>query len=241
MSTSTPTLPNPRVLFLCAHPDDVEAHAGGSVARWVAEGWSVRLVFFTSGDKGSDDPVADPAALVAQREAEQRRAAAILGVSDIAFLRYGDGDLATLPAELAKRVTAEIRRYRPHRIVTHDPYAGPPDYRTYQLHPDHRALGFAVLDAVYFRAPGPLFYPKQVQAGLHPHRTAELFLIMGNHVDHYVEIAQTFDQKLAALRAHDSQWGQHPDLERMFRARAEHYGRAGNLPLAEAFKRLVPN
>jgi len=90
-----------RILFLCAHPDDVEAHAGGAVSDWTAQGYSVRFVFFTSGDKGSDDPATDPQALMQQREDEQRWAATILGVSDVEFLRFADGSLATIPALLA--------------------------------------------------------------------------------------------------------------------------------------------
>lgn len=231
---------NKQVLVICAHPDDAEAHAGGTVAAWVKEGWTVRYIVFTSGDKGTDDPNIRPETLVTLREAEQRKAATILGVADVEFLGYGDGELSQKRTELAEVTTERIRRYRPQRVMTHDPYAGPPDYLTYQLHPDHRALGFAVLDVVYFRAPGPLFHPEQIQMGLRPHRVSELYLLMGNHVDFYVDIAQTFEKKLAALLAHHSQWGHHPDLEGMFRARAERYGCAGNLALAEAFKRLVP-
>ncbi len=228
------------VLVLCAHPDDAEAHASGTVAAWVKEGWTVRYIVFTSGDKGSDAPNIRSEALAALREQEQRAAAAILGVEEVTFLRYGDGELSQKSLESTEVVTKLLRRYRPRRVMSLDPYAGPPDYLTYQLHPDHRALGFAVLDAVYFRAPGPLFYPEQIQAGLRPHRVAELYLFMGNHIDFYVDISQTFEQKLAALQAHNSQWGHHPDLEGMFRQRAVKLGQAGGYGLAEAFKRLIP-
>ncbi|MBC8446700.1 MAG: PIG-L family deacetylase [Chloroflexi bacterium] len=230
-----------RVLVLVAHPDDADVHAGGTIARWAREGWTIHYVVFTSGDKGSDDPTMTPEALVALREAEQRRAAEILGVQGVSFLRYGDGDLPWLGREVTEVVTRLIREYRPQVVMTHDPYAGPSRYLTYQLHPDHRALGFAVIDAVYFRATGPLFYPEQIAAGLSPHRVSELYLFMGDHVDVYVDISQTFEQKLAAIRAHVSQWGSHPDLEGFFRRRAEGLGTAQGLPLAEAFKRLIPN
>lgn len=69
---------------------------------------------------------------------------------------------------------------------------------------------------------------------------AELFLIMGDHIDHFVDISLTFGRKVAAVRAHASQWGRHPDLEGFLRRRAEAVGAARGIPLAEAFKRLVP-
>ena len=55
-------LPTPdRVLVVAAHPDDIEFGAAGTVARWVGEGAEVRYLVMTRGDKGSDDPSADPA------------------------------------------------------------------------------------------------------------------------------------------------------------------------------------
>lgn len=97
-----------------------------------------------------------------------------------------------------------------------------------------------MIDAVYFRAPGPLYYPAHAAAGLAPHRVGELLLIMGEHIDHIVDITATFDRKVRAVRAHASQWGKHPDLEGLLRRRAEGMGRGAGVDLAEGFKRLVP-
>ena len=227
-----------RVLVMTAHPDDADVHAGGAVARWVDEGHEVHYLLFTSGDKGHDDPAMTPDELIALRRGEQRAAAAILGVPRLTFLDYEDGGLSTLGPELAATATRLIRAEQPDLVLTHDPFGGAPRYASYQLHPDHRALGHAVLDAVYFRAPGPLYYPDQITEGLRPHRVREVWLIMGDHADHAVEISGTIARKIAAIRAHASQWGRHPDLEGFVRRRAETSGAVHGLALAETFKRL---
>ncbi len=229
-----------RILALVAHPDDADVHAGGTLARWVDEGHDVRVLTLTSGDKGHDDPAMTRQKLVTLRQAEQRAAARSLGVQQVTFLDFEDGELASAGPRLAEELTRWIRTERPDSVLTLDPYAGAPRYATYQLHPDHRAVGFAVLDAVYFRAPGPLYYPAHRADRLVPHRVREVWLIMGDHHDEVVDITRTFERKLEAVRAHASQWGKHPDLEGFLRHRAEEIGRPHGIPLGEAFKRLVP-
>jgi LmbE family N-acetylglucosaminyl deacetylase len=229
-----------RVLVLTAHPDDAEVHAGGTIARWIDEGHHVQLVIATGGDKGHDDPAMTPQHVAELRAAEQGRAAEILGIGPVTFLDYEDGELAWAGPRLVEDLTRLVRLVRPDIVLSLDPYGGAPRYATYQLHPDHRALGCAVIDAVCFRAPGPLYYPAHHRAGLAAHRVAELWLAMGDHHDHAVDITPTFARKIAAVRAHASQWGTHPDLEGFLRQRAERTGAVHSLPLAEGFKRLLP-
>lgn len=229
-----------RVLLVTAHPDDADMHAGGTIARWVDDGHEVWSVIATSGDKGHDDPTMSREQLLALRRAEQHRAAETLGVQHVSFLDYEDGELAWAGPPLAEDITRAIREVRPAIVLTHDPHAGAPRYATYQLHPDHRAVGFAAIDAVYFRAPGPLYYPAHAAAGLRPHRVAEVLLIMGDHHDHFVDISGTFMRKVDAVRAHVSQWGRHPDLEGFMRTREQRTGEPHGIALAEAFKRLTP-
>jgi LmbE family N-acetylglucosaminyl deacetylase len=88
-------------------------------------------------------------------------------------------------------------------------------------HSDHRAVGGAVVDASYFRAPGPLYHPEHGRQGLAPHRVRELLLIMSDHADHVVDIAATFERKVRAVGAHVSQFGKHPDLEGFLRGLGE--------------------
>jgi LmbE family N-acetylglucosaminyl deacetylase len=230
-----------RILLITAHPDDADVHAGGTIARWVEEGHDVHSVIATSGDKGHDDASMKREDVIALRQREQRRAAETLGIERVTFLNYEDGELAWAGPKLHAELTALIRIERPDLVVTHDPFAGPPRYVTYQLHPDHRAVGSAVIDVVYFRATGPLYYPEHLAAGLAPHRVAEVLLIMGDTLDYFVDIAGTFTRKVDAVRAHASQWGKHPDLESFLRLRAQRLGEPHGLQLAEGFKRLLPS
>ena len=74
------------VLVVTPHPDDAEGGAGGTMARWAAEGRKVVLVVCTNGDKGTSDRSFTPAKLAETREKEQRAAAKVLGLSDVVFL-----------------------------------------------------------------------------------------------------------------------------------------------------------
>jgi LmbE family N-acetylglucosaminyl deacetylase len=230
---------NRRILVMTAHPDDADIMAGGSMARWVDDGDDVHLVLFTRGDKGHDDPAMTSQRVAALRETEQRAAAAVLGVRRLTFLDFADGELAWAARDLAETATRLIRQERPDTVVTHDPFGGAPGYREPQMHPDHRAVGAAVVDACYFRAAGPLFYPEQATAGAAPHRVREILLIMTDHADHAVDIGAAFDRKVRAVRAHASQFDRHPDVEGFLRQLGQRAGAPWNLPLAESFKRLT--
>lgn len=231
--------PRRRILVATAHPDDADIMAGGTVARWLDEGHEVHSLIFTRGDKGHDDPGMTLERVAALREAEQRAAAAILGGPRLTFLDFVDGELAWSGPSLAEVATRLIRQERPDIVVTHDPYGGSPGYREPQLHPDHRAVGLAVVEACYFRAPGPLFYPAHGTAGLTPHRVNEILMIMSDNIDHVVDISGTFERKVRAVRMHATQFGKHPDVEGFLRRLAERAGGAHNLPLAEGFKQLT--
>ncbi|MGH2392545.1 MAG: PIG-L deacetylase family protein, partial [Candidatus Limnocylindria bacterium] len=224
---------------MTAHPDDADIMAGGTVAQWIDEGRDVHAVIFTRGDKGHDDPAMTRERVAALREVEQRAAAAILGVSGPIFLDFADGELAWAGPQLAETATRLIRQWRPDTVVTHDPYGGAPRYWEPQLHPDHRAVGLAAVEACYFRAPGPLYYPAHREAGLAPHRVSEILLIMSDHNDYFIDIAATFDRKVSAVREHGSQFSKHPDLEGFLRRLATRAGGSADLLLAEGFKRIA--
>jgi LmbE family N-acetylglucosaminyl deacetylase len=229
-----------RILVITAHPDDADVHAGGTIAHWADEGHEVHSAILTRGDKGHADPHMTPETVAALREAEQRAAAEILGVARLTFLGYGDGDLTWAGPPLTEDLTHLIRVERPDIVVTHDPFAGAPGYRQFQLHPDHRAVGTAALDALVNRAPGPLFYPAHGAQGIRPHRVGEILLIMGDHLDHVVDITATFERKVRAVLAHASQFGHRRDFPGFLRRWAERVGEPSRRALAEGFKRLVP-
>lgn len=186
----------PSALAVGAHPDDVEFGCGGTLAKWAAAGCVVHHLVLTDGSKGTWDPSADTAALVATRQREQRAAAAALGATgEVVFLGQVDGELEATAAARAQ-VCAVIRRLRPHVVLGHDPW------KRYRLHPDHRAAGWLVCDAVV-AARDPHFFPEQ---GLAPHRPGALLLWEADEVNHAEDIGPGLDAKLAALEAHASQF-----------------------------------
>jgi LmbE family N-acetylglucosaminyl deacetylase len=104
-----------RILLATAHPDDADIMAGGTVARWVDEGHEVNAVIFTRGDKGHDDPTMTSEAVAELREAEQRAAATILGISRLTFLDFADGELAWAGPDQAARSLAPAKAGRSRR------------------------------------------------------------------------------------------------------------------------------
>jgi len=192
----TVDLPTPtRVLAVGAHPDDIEFGCGATLAKWSAAGAEVHLLVLTDGAKGTWDPDADPAALAATRVREQDDARRLLGAFAVHHTDYVDGELVDGPAE-REAVCAVIRRTRPTVLLTHDPW------KRYRLHPDHRAAGFLVLDAVV-AARDPHFFPAQ---GLAPHRPDLVLLFEAEEGDHYERVGSTVTTKAEALLAHRSQW-----------------------------------
>jgi LmbE family N-acetylglucosaminyl deacetylase len=227
-----------RVLVIMAHPDDAEIQCGGSVARLVQARKAVTYVLCTSGNRGTAPLEVTPAELAEIRQAEQRAAAAVLGVEDVIFLPHDDGDLAFRLPELRRQLVALLRQHRPQIVFTHDPFAGLDNYEVCYLHPDHRAVGEAAVQAAFFCAPGPLFYPDQLADGLAPHKPMALCLAMSDRPDLFVDISDTFEAKVDAIARHASQWGGHPDLTDVFQQMAERAGHEQGLSLAESFKVL---
>jgi LmbE family N-acetylglucosaminyl deacetylase len=192
------------VMGIFAHPDDPEFFCGGTFAKWAAEGWHIVFVLATSGDKGSSDLSISSEQLVAIREAEERAAAARLGVSEVIFLRFPDGEL--LPTlDLRRQLVRLIRLKRPDIVVTNDPTARWYDSR-YINHPDHRAIGDAALDAVSPAAHLHLIFPELYQVeGLAPHRVKQVYLCGAQEPNAKVDVTDHLETKIAALREHKSQ------------------------------------
>lgn len=227
-----------KIAVIMAHPDDAEFMCAGSVAKWVREGHEVVYVLMTSGDKGSDDPSMTGEMLMAMREAEQREACRILGVSDVVFMRYPD---AMIVADLDTRrdMVRVLRRLKPDRVVCQDPtvrYFG----EGYINHPDHRATADAVLDAVYPAARDRMTFPELLGEGLEPHKVREVYLMAAGEPNLYIDITDTIDIKLDALRAHASQMNGWDPEEEVTKWSAED-GQKANPPVAHAedFRRFV--
>jgi len=239
------TLPTPeRVLTIGAHCDDAEFGAGGTLAKWAEAGAEISMLIVTDGSKGTWDPDQNPAELIESRRSEQHAAAEALGATgEIGFLDYVDGEL-TNDRTLREQISLWIRRLRPDVVLTFDPW------KRYMLHPDHRAIGWAVVDGVV-AARDHLFFPDQLRDGVTKHRPQALLLFVPDEADHFEDIGSSFDTKIRALLCHSSQG--HTTMgdahhsadarelfEKKIRQWSEEVGRAAGLELAEAFKLIRP-
>lgn len=224
------------VLVVTAHPDDVDFGAGGTIATWTAEGIEVVYCIVTDGAAGTSDPTIDLSKLAEIRQDEQRKAAAEVGVGDVRFLGYPDGQLE-VTAEVRRDITRVIRAVRPSRVVCQSPERNWERIRA--SHPDHLAAGEATIQAVYPDARNPYAHPELLAEGLEPHVVDELWLMASPRAAHGVEITGTFERKLAALRCHRSQVGDGEQLEELIRpwaaATATSLG-LGEGKLAEGFQ-----
>jgi LmbE family N-acetylglucosaminyl deacetylase len=220
-----------RALAIFAHPDDPEVACAGTLARWVAAGCEAHLVIANAGDKGN--PTTDLQDLARVRHGEAEQAARVLGLASLKSLSYPDGELENT-IELRNKLIALIRATRPDVVIAPDPTAvffGD----SYVNHHDHRALGWGVLDIIGSMAGAALYVP---EAGL-PHQVSTLLLAGTLEPDTWVDIGETLEAKLAALRCHASQLaGGDEVVADLMEARAADAGRAAGVRYAEGFRRL---
>lgn len=221
-----------RILVVVAHPDDAEFGCGGSVAGWTAGGSEVSYCLLTNGNRGSDDPAMTPERLARIREDEQRAAARALGVRDVAFLGYPDGELEDT-REARRDVVRAIRRARPDRVVCQSPF---PSLNPYSGHRDHRHAGRLALDAVYPYARDRLHFPEVLAEGYAPYKVREVYLMGHGEPDVIVDITRTMEAKLRALRCHVSQVKDFAGVEGRVRERAADLGKPHGYTYAEAFR-----
>jgi LmbE family N-acetylglucosaminyl deacetylase len=230
--------PHPqRVLVICAHPDDPEFGAAGTVACWTESGAEVIYVIVTDGSKGSSAPEMTREELIDIRAAEQRAAASILGVSEIIFLGYPDGQVYNT-SELRGDIVRQIRLHKPDIVVTHDPTTRIIN-NAYLNHPDHRAVGDTVLDAIFPLARDRLNFPEHEEEGLTPHNVLDIFLIFTNEPNYWVDVSKTMDKMIAALQEHRSQVADPEELENRLRERARKRAEKVSFEYAEHFRRVT--
>jgi len=129
-----------RVLAIGAHPDDLECHCGGTLARYVAEGHEVVMCHASAGNHGAEGELG--ARLAAMRTEEARKAAALAG-ADHVTLGLSDGGIRGEDAEQRRAVEELAREAAPDVVITHSAA----DY-----HPDHRELHRLVIDGVHLAA-----------------------------------------------------------------------------------------
>lgn len=227
------------ILAVGAHPDDMDFGASGTVAEWVKEGAEAYYLIVTDGSKGSDDPKMTEEQLVKIRRQEQKKAGEILGLKKVFFLDYKDTEL-TVTQRLKEDIVRIIRQVKPTIVITMDPAFYYSSSMGFVNHSDHRAVGIAVMDAVYPLARDRLTFPSLAAEGLRPWKTKELmFVSFSDQPELVVDISKTIDKKMQALKAHTSQVGDIVAVEDRLRERGKLLGKQYGYEFAEGFTKLV--
>lgn len=193
------------ILVILAHPDDPEFFCGGTLAKWAHSGHNINYLLLTCGDKGfnpTTQPDMTPERLCGIRHQEQAEAAKVIGANPPLFLDLPDGYL-TPSLDLRRDIVREIRRYKPDILVTCDPQNL---FALYGInHPDHRACGQVVLDAVFPAAGNPTYFPDLLAQGFEPHMPKEIWCSLTNQPNTEVDVTETWDVKIQAILKHTTQ------------------------------------
>jgi LmbE family N-acetylglucosaminyl deacetylase len=220
-------------MAIVAHPDDIEFSCSGTLARWARAGARISYVLCTSGDVGIDSPGMTREEATVIREVEQSEAARIVGAEEVVFIREPDG-LLQPTLDLRRRLVREIRRFRPEVVITGDPtivWAGD----SYINHPDHRAAATAALDATFPAAGQPNLFQDLEEEGFKAHKPRKVYVTSWDGADVFVNIEETIDVKVSALRAHKSQMKDWDPDERIRQWAAER-GKGKEMAYAEGFR-----
>lgn len=185
------------ILVVVAHPDDAESFCGGTIPRLVQGSNRVTLVVCTNGDRGSHDRGLRPTDLISMRRHEQEQARQLLGIQEVIWLGYRDGELANI-TDLRERLIRLIRQHQPDIILTFDPW------KHYEFHPDHRAVGFTTVEARML-ADLPWVCPEFTLEGIPPWHAQEMYLFAPQEPNYWVDIAETLELKVQSRLAHRSQ------------------------------------
>jgi len=185
------------VLAAGAHPDDIDICCAGTLARYVNEGHKVFISITCKGNAGTLEKSA--VEIVKIRQAEAERSAAKIGATLI-MLGFGDAELVHDKASLATFIDL-VRRTRPDVIITH-----PREEEDW--HNDHMLTRRLIMDASIWATHHNLwvkseFPPSEVTPSLFYFDMSSSGL--RDRPSHYVDITDTFDKKIEALKQHQSQ------------------------------------
>ncbi|HLI89583.1 MAG TPA: PIG-L deacetylase family protein [Ktedonobacteraceae bacterium] len=245
------TTPDYEAMVIGAHPDDDDFGAAATSALWAKQGKKVVWVVMTDGTEGSEIPGVNSVEFMLTREQEQRMACEVLGVQAVEFLRFPDGHL-TNNDETRRAVVRLIRQYRPRIVVTHDPsqhiFGPDPDEKPndtgYLNHPDHRATGNIVLDAIFPAVGNPRSYRELLTEGLLPYRVHEVYLFHTAQTNTYIDVSETIELKEKALQCHVTQFGPNASMKERLLERAAAVAKEAkekkglDMRYAEAFRRI---
>jgi LmbE family N-acetylglucosaminyl deacetylase len=188
------------IVAVYAHPDDGEFLAGGSLVKWAEEGHQVHVICATNGNLGTKELSMTKERLAETRRKELREALKIIGGHPPIFLEYDDGHLREHMGELKEKLVYWIRKLKPNRIITFDPW------KKYEIHPDHIEIGRIASEAAVFSC-FPLLFPKHLEEGLKPFQPDEVWYMtpMEQKPNRLVDITDAFTKKIEAILCHQSQ------------------------------------
>lgn len=251
------------MMIICAHPDDAEGFAGGIVSQATKSyNISVAYLVLTSGNAGGQCYDSEGAYfecskedIAVTRKNELLKAANFLGVEKVFRMVLDDGLLVSYDETRIRRaLTAYIRSYRPHIVLTHYPEPNfeasptcnglceaPNNWDDLGYHPDHKQVGWHTFHAVYGGGSSvdndSLFHDLAV-VGLPKWKVEELYffaLTKSQPITHYFELSEaSLHVKAQACGLHKSQYPSPPINNT--RWVAESVGRAVGVGLAEGFQ-----
>src|SRR6266487_3776764 len=183
-----------RAVAVVAHPDDLEYGVASAVARWTRQGKQVSYRLVTRGEAGIAGMAPDQVGPL--RVEEERRSAAVVGVTEVEFLDHADG-LVEYGIPLRRDLAAAFRRLQPEVVITTSfdltwGEEGPVN------HADHRAVGLATLDACRDAANEWVF----PEAGPPCPAISYAYVVASAEPTHFVDVTDTIEDGVASLREH---------------------------------------
>jgi LmbE family N-acetylglucosaminyl deacetylase len=221
------------LLVVQPHPDDAEIGAGGTIARFSDAGASVYYVTVTDGSMGTTDKSISPEQLTRRRMKEEEDAMKILGVRANRWLGCRDSEV-TPSQNLRSQIMRVVREIRPDVVITVDPWL------PYEAHPDHRHVGMMASEAALL-SKFPHINSEHAEEGLEAFSVSAVAYMITARPNTFVDVTDTFERKLEAIRAHVSQFEEEwPTYRALLTSNAERnakkVGQTGKL--FEAFKVL---
>lgn len=212
----------------------MEFGAAGTLAKWADAGAEITLCIATDGSTGTQDKSLMGVSLHDVRVKESERAAEIVGINRVVWLNYPDG-YVEYTLDLRRDIARVFRKYRPHRFMVMDPA---PVIEDFINHPDHRAIGQASLDVSMTAGTTPGHFPELLDEGLEPWRgLRELWIAGPGLKPRLVDISDTIQRKIEALRCHESQVGDNiEEIAEFVRNYTAVAGKAAGYAHAESFK-----
>ena len=215
-----------------AHPDDLEYGVASAVARWTGQGKKITYLLVTRGEAGIAGM--SPEQTAPLRVDEERRSAAVVGVSVVEFLDHPDG-LVEYGIPLRRDLAAAFRRLQPDVVITTSfdltwGEEGPVN------HADHRAVGLAVLDACRDAANGWVF----PEAGPPCTGLRDAYVASSGTPTHFADVTGTIGAGIASLREHQvylDGLGREFDPEQFLKDMAGFVGLGAGCEYAVAFHR----